>query len=271
MKKNIKIIFSISAIFCLLLTGCGDSKEKKAALSEFNAEVTRIEEQNTERDTIVLAAEALITTGKLALDETLLAKLQTAIQNAKAITFDVPKTPSNIDEIKNVTEDLKDIDNSTLINEVTTAKNNLEKSIKQYELVTAPTELYVIEKLNTVTQISGTAAVTEDNDPNGNLNKPGGYIASIYFSSSLVDQNKVDGSSIIDKGTSCGGDIEVYATAEDANKRNTYLAAFDGTIFASGSHTVIGTVVVRTSNLLKGSQQKELEANIISALTALPE
>ena len=38
---------------------------------------------------------------------------------------------------------------------------------------------------------------------------------------------------------------------------NDYLAAFDGGIFASGSHTVVGTVLVRTSNELTASQQKK--------------
>ena len=49
------------------------------------------------------------------------------------------------------------------------------------------------------------------------------------------------------------------------------MSAFDGGVLASGSHTVIGTVLVRTSNELTASQQKDLEAKIIAALTYLPE
>lgn len=58
-----------------------------------------------------------------------------------------------------------------------------------------------------------------------------------------------------------------YPNASDAEKRNDYLASFDGSIFASGSHTVVGTVLVRTSDELTASQQKALEANIIAELT----
>lgn len=76
---------------------------------------------------------------------------------------------------------------------------------------------------------------------------------------------------IIDKGTDCGGSIEVYSTTEDANARNDYLAGFDGGIFASGSHTVVGIVLVRTSDELTASQQKEMEANIIAVLTEIEE
>ncbi len=63
-----------------------------------------------------------------------------------------------------------------------------------------------------------------------------------------------------------GGCVEVYETVEYAEARNAYLAKFDGTFIASGSHTVCGTSVVRTSNNLTATQQQELEAAIIDAL-----
>ena len=52
-------------------------------------------------------------------------------------------------------------------------------------------------------------------------------------------------------------------------KRRDYLATYDGTIYANGTHTVIGTVLVRTSNKLMATQQKELEQKVIDALTRL--
>ena len=85
----------------------------------------------------------------------------------------------------------------------------------------------------------------------------------------MINQDDITGSTIIEKGTDCGGSIEVYSVAEDAVARNDYLASFDGGIFASGSHIVVGTVLVRTSNELTASQQKEIEANIITALTEI--
>ena len=125
-----------------------------------------------------------------------------------------------------------------------------------------------MKKVENIIDIS---AATEDNDPNKNLNKAGGYTAQVFFSSDLVNQSEVYGTTIIEKGTAAGGSIEVYSNVEDANSRNEYLAAFDGGFFASGSHTVIGTVVVRTSDELTASQQKTLEANIIAALTEIVE
>ena len=135
------------------------------------------------------------------------------------------------------------------------------------KLVTAPTEDYVIECLEKVPGILEIEAVTEDTDPMKNLNKPGWYTAHVYFSYELVNQDDVYGDDLIDKGTDAGGSIEVYKTKSEANERNEYLSAFDGGVLDSGSHTVVGTLVVRTSDELTASQQKTLETNIIAALT----
>ena len=115
-------------------------------------------------------------------------------------------------------------------------------------------------------------AATEDNDPNGNLHKPGGYTAAVFFihdqvTDSYVLHNK--GDTPVERGTDGGGCIEVYETKEYAETRNAYLAGFDGTVFSSGSHTVCGTIVVRTSDKLTATQQQVLEDDIISALIEL--
>ena len=141
------------------------------------------------------------------------------------------------------------------------------KDISNESLVITPTEEYVITCLEKVPGIIEIQAVTEDCDPNNLLNKAGGYYACIYFSYSLVNQDEVLGNTLIEKGTDAGGCIEVYSDKNAANKRNDYLSSFDGTIFASGSHKVIGTLIVRTSDSLTASQQSLLEHNIILSLT----
>ena len=130
----------------------------------------------------------------------------------------------------------------------------------------ALSEEAVIECLEKVPGISEIEAVTEENDPNGMLNKADSYIACVYFSYVLVDEDELYGDGLIDCGTDAGGCIEVFADKEDAKKRNEYLATFDGSPLSSGSHTVSGTVVIRTSDLLTASQQRFLEANIIASL-----
>ena len=71
---------------------------------------------------------------------------------------------------------------------------------------------------------------------------------------------------LLDIGTDAGGCIEVFANENDAKNRDTYLAGFDGGILSSGGHYIIGTVLIRTSNALTGTQQLELTDAIKEAL-----
>ena len=159
-----------------------------------------------------------------------------------------------------------------------------------------PNEDYVISCLKTVNGITDIEAATETHDPNGKLNKQGGYTAAIYFrieqieiieeaqewddsvvySYLVVNGEKIhlsidEGESIdspIDVGTQGGGQIEVYSSADDAKKRNEYLSSFDGSVFSSGYHTVVGSMVIRTSEHLTASQQQQLADDVINALKA---
>lgn len=242
-----------------------------SAIEQFDAAKSFVEQKNEELDKAISIAEELILEGHPALDDTLAPALESAISEAKAakqIIFEMPETES---EIVAVANEFNTVDYSEVLSNLQAKQSALEKSIKQYELVDAPTEGYIIECLGKVPNVVDISAVTEDNDPNGHLNKAGGYTAQVYFSSDLINQEDILGSTVIEKGTDCGGSIEVYSTVEEAQARNDYLAALDGGIFASGSHTVIGTVLVRTSNELTASQQKEMEAHIIEVLTTIEE
>ncbi|MDR1068808.1 MAG: hypothetical protein LBL36_06170 [Clostridiales Family XIII bacterium] len=130
----------------------------------------------------------------------------------------------------------------------------------------APTPEGVKTAISKVDGIIEVEIVTEDNDPNEMLGKQGAYTGAVYFTYNLVDQNEFDGDTVIDKGSDGGGCIEIFADNADAEKRDEYLAAFDGSVFASGSHKVLNTLVVRTSSKLKASEQQALEAKLIEAL-----
>ena len=119
--------------------------------------------------------------------------------------------------------------------------------------------------------ITGIQSVTEANDPNGNLNKQGGYTASVYFTDNQVTET-VNGADIIAKGSDGGGNVEVYKTAKEAESRNTYISAFDGQgVLNPGSHYVYGTLVIRTSRYLTASQQTALTNAIYNKLIEIKE
>lgn len=237
------------------------------AINDFHRAVASVKSKNKDLDAAVSNADTLVNKKDIALDETFRPVLETSISDTKAAKCDIPEMPSAQKEIEAKTEEFKKIDYTDALAKLDIAYKTLDKSIKQHALVNNPKEAYIIGCLKKVTNVVNISAVTEDNDPNGHLNKAGGYTAQVFFSSDLVNQSSVLGTTLIDKGTECGGSIEVYSTVEDVKKRNDYLATFDGGIFASGSHRVIGTCLVRLSDKLTASEQTAMVKNITKTLT----
>lgn len=179
------------------------------------------------------------------------------------------KITGDITTIKTNTESLNIPNYDLIIENLSVLSKELEDSYSIEKQITTPAEDWVITRLGRVPEIANIAPVTEDHDPNGNLNKAGGYTSTVYFGSTLLGTEGLTGSALIDKGTDAGGAIETYSTVEDAESRDSYLGALDGGIFTSGSHMVLGTMVVRTSNDLKASQQQTLTNSIVNAMISL--
>lgn len=146
---------------------------------------------------------------------------------------------------------------------------HIENSVHVIKQITSPTEQFVIDRLKNVDTIQEIQSVTEKNNPDGLLNKKGGYSSCIYFSSKDISQENFTGKDIVSKGTDCGGAIEIYNTKEDAEARCEYLSGFDGTILYSGSYAIVGTMVIRTSYLLSNDKQLELTNKITQELTKI--
>lgn len=151
-------------------------------------------------------------------------------------------------------------------NEQTSDTQTTEGDGYNSEQTTPPTKTVIEQCLKNVPGIIEYEFVTEETDPHNNLNKSGWYIEKVYFSYALVNQENVLGETVLEKGLSAGGSIEVYRNKEDAEKRDEYLKTFDGTILYAGSHVVYGTCVVRASDELTAKQQETLEKNLIFAL-----
>ena len=126
--------------------------------------------------------------------------------------------------------------------------------------------------LSKIDTVDGYCIVTEENDPNGNLNKTGGYIAAVYFSDNRANLEMKNNpyamyKDICDQGTVAGGQIEVYSNVEDATKRADYLNAFSGGILSSGDNYVYGTSIIRISNEMTATQMADLKDKVVNALT----
>lgn len=280
MKKKTKLIIVAVVVVIAVIVGSlgayfGYFKPHKEAVAAYNVVVSDIQEKNDQLDGEIKKLQELVDNEDKPLDETTIDTAKEALKNAGASKIVIGKMPKATKDILSRTKELSTpVDYSDELTSLSTAYTNLENSKKQYKQVVNPSEEFVMQRILTVDDVADARAVTEDQDPNGNLHKAGGYTSTIYFESKTVNQSDVYVSGeyadvLIDKGTDAGGAIEVYENVEDAEKRRDYLATFDGTIFANGTHTVIGTVLVRTSNELTATQQKELEQKVIDALTRL--
>lgn len=276
--------------------------EYNTLISEYNNVVSNISSKNQELDDIISNAQKLIEKSETPYDESTLTNLKAALDDAEKSKVEVPDLleelkagtndiASKTADIKAETEDrntslkqlkseIKTIENdiSSLSTPLDYTSNisNIQEKQKLYEnsvlmskQITNPSESFIIERLKEIATILDIQAVTEENDPNGHLNKQGGYTAAVYFAHSLVNSTDVVGTDTIDKGTDAGGCIEVYSSIQDAEKRNIYLASYDGTILDSGSHNLLGTMVIRTSSKLTATQQKELEKEITDSFLKL--
>lgn len=273
-KKKISIIGAVVVALAIIGGACGwwlgyEAPHREALASYENA-VSMVNSKNKKLDDSLAKLTELIDSKDETLDPQTKKDASEVAKSAKRERRAVGKQPKKTDELNQKASELsKPLDYTATIAKIDEAATNVENGIKQLKQVTEPSQDFVMARLKEVPGILNMAPVTEDNDPNGNLNKAGGYTSTVYFESQNVDQSTVYGNDLIDKGTDAGGAIETYKTNEDVTKRDTYLGALDGGILSSGSHKVIGTVLIRTSNELTATQQNELTQAIINALTRL--
>lgn len=275
MKKKKTLLGLIAAIAIIVIGICvwyfQLKKPHDLAETKFNAAVKEVEAKNTELTSAMNDAQKILDKKEAVYDNTTKEAFITALSDAKAAQRKIPDLPKKTADINAETKKLSEpLDYSSVINAISEKQTAYQNSVLQMKQITNPNEDFVIQRLKGIPNISGYQAVTEDHDPNGNLNKQGGYTSTVYFSTPLIDQSSVYGNDIVDKGTECGGAIEVYASEEDAEKRDSYLASFDGAgMLNSGSHKVLGTIVIRTSTKLTATQQNEFTSNITNKLLEL--
>ena len=142
------------------------------AESEFNAAVAGLNERNAELDDAIADLQELMGSEPGPLDPATLDAASAAIGEAQGARCDAPKMPSGTEEIHALAAEVEGMgDYSAQIASLAEAQANLQNSIDQLKQVTNPTEQFVIERITGLPNISGVEAVTENHDPNDNLNK----------------------------------------------------------------------------------------------------
>lgn len=271
MKKK---IIAIIAILLVISSGSAyyflSYVPHQEAVTSYDKAVKKVKATNKTLQVAIDEAEKLVKSNQQPLDAKSLDNLKATIKAANNDLRKIPKMSDKTEVIKEQAEELdQPLDYSASIQSLTDSSTAYTNSVKQLTQITNPNQSFVEERLKEVDTVTGVQSVTEANDPNGNLNKQGGYTVSIYFTDSQVTE-AVEGADIVAKGTDTGGNIEVYKTAEEAQVRNTYLSTFDGQgLLNPGSHYVYGTIVIRTSRHLTASQQTALTEKIYNKLIEL--
>ena len=145
--------------------------------------------------------------------------------------------------------------------------NGTEYNVNENNInfVTNPYEQYVVDILESVDGIMTISPVSLANDRNHLLEN--GASSVIYFSYDKINQGDIEGKSVIDKGTDCGGCVEVFENEDDAKNRERKLKIFG----FSGSCVRLGTTIVRTSDKLSAEDQVNLETQICKLLLQIKE
>lgn len=273
-KKKISIIVAVVVVLAIIGGVCwwwfGYEVPHREALASYENAVSMVNSKNKKLDGSLAKLEKLIDSKDETLNPQTKKDAAEVAKSAKKERRAVGEQPKKTDELNRKASELsKPLDYTATIAKLNKATTDVENGIKQLKQVTNPSQDFVMARLKEVPGILNMEPVTEDNDPNGNLNKAGGYTSDVYFESQNVNQSDVYGNDLIEKGVDAGGAIETYKTNKDAAERDSYLGVFDGGVISSGSHKVIGTVLVRTSDKLTATQQNELTQAIIDALTRL--
>lgn len=273
-KKKVSIIVAVVVVLAIIGGACwwwfGYEVPHREALASYENAVSMVNSKNKKLDGSLAKLEKLIDSKDETLNPQTKKDASEVAKSAKKERRAVGKQPKKTDELNRKASELsKPLDYTATIAKINKATTDVENGIKQLKQITNPSQDFVMARLKEVPGILNMAPVTEDNDPNGNLNKAGGYTSAVYFESQNVNQSDVYGNDLIEKGVDAGGAIETYKTNKDAAERDSYLGVFDGGVISSGSHKVIGTVLIRTSDKLTATQQNELTQAIIDALTRL--
>lgn len=267
LKKNalwglIPILCLIAAYYFLVFA------PHQKAVDSFNNIAQKVKKQNNILEDKIKTANQLLSNKDKPLDENLSSELKNEITSAEKAKRKISKIKKSTSDINKQVEALKKpLDYTTEIKKLDDLNQKYSTSVKQLKQITNPSSSFIESRLKEIDTITGVQSATEDNDPNKGLNKQGSYTASVYFTDSLVTDT-IEGKDIVTKWTDAGGNIEVYKTVEDAQKRNEYLSAFDGlpAMLNPGSHYVYGTIIIRTSGRLTATQQNDLTQKIYQKL-----
>jgi len=305
MKKIFSIVYLVLLVGCASISEKAQKTVDQynhelqiynSKISEYNTAAKKIVEMNEQLETSIVKARDSL--NKLtAYDQLTPGNLRIAMAKAEEVLVESPLLLTEYEPIiisgneteeqlksmiENANASVKEMSNVTIpdipeipvyspeLEALTEAQEEFDKSVKIQQQITKPSSSFVLLRVNEIDSVIDIVELTEETDKNNLMNKPGGYVGCVHFRDSQVPNPYGFYTTAVESGTEGGGAIEIFASKSDAEARNRYLASFDTAGYVrSGSHKVLGTMVIRTSDKLTATQQNDLTDKIIDVLTRL--
>ncbi len=122
-------------------------------------------------------------------------------------------------------------------------------------------ESVLVELRNAGLPITDSVTITETNDGNNLIGRPGQYVSKVVFADSRIG-TPIDRAS---PGNDAGGSLEVFASASDAQARSDYIQRTLqslGPIAGTEYHYLAGTALVRVTGEMLPSAAAEYETAV---------
>lgn len=246
----------------------GSLGEDCAAIAAFNAACEYVREQNRILNEAMEEASDVVLNGGKAMDESLRGAVAQAVIAAEDLRISIPRRPEGAAEMLALAETLNATDYTEALNAISETLTALLASIGRYNEAGVKDAAFVIERLLRVGGVEDAVELPPEEDPNGLTDKGEGYVTSVVFSYHSVDQDKIPGDTLGQKGCLAGGQIEIYETEEQARWRGSNLIPVDLTAATqfTGQHEVLGTLVIRISVVIDEMEQIRLKNRILAEL-----
>lgn len=258
------------------LGGFSDAAQKleecsvmRTAIRGFDDAAEQLEQKNAELNMLIIESEELLESGRMVPDADLIADMTQGVEAARAAWISVPPMPDTAQALDEAAKAMSEVDYADIADRL---RALVQRSRKEYLLVTAPKEEYIVSCLREVPGVLSVVPANENTAGWSDFNKDGGvFYSCVFFVHEDVDTSEQKTVPVIDRFVDSGGQVEAYSSPEAARGKFELLESFRGTPNATGYNTLLGSVIVRVSDELPESRQKSLTQSIIDALTNVKE
>lgn len=243
-----------------------DCNTMLTAIRSFDDAAEELERKNAELDLLLAETKEMLYSDLMVPDESLIASMQRYVAQVEDSITPVPPMPDDAQALEEAVASMSAVNYDEASGRM---RSFLDESRKKYRRVSKPNEEYIISCLERVPGLTKIRAGTEKTVGWSDYDKNGSFYSCVFFNHEDVDLSLRETEPIVDIYLDRGGQIEAYSSVKAAKTKFDTLQSYQGTPIGMGYNVLVGTVIVRVSDLLDEATQKELSQRIIEELTNL--